>query len=215
MHRALCPFSFPLLPFPFSFSILKVRLKDGKYLVALSDGMGSGKEANESSSRALSMLENLLLSGFDKENSIELINTSLINQNEESFATLDIAIVDLYKGNIEFIKSGACPTYIKNKNRVQILKANSLPTGIINESNLQIMDKDIQSGDMMLLCSDGILDSNIEYKNKELWIKYLLEDIETTNTRKVADLVLNEAIDNNYGAIKDDMSVIVCKFLEC
>ena len=77
------------------------------------------------------------------------------------------------------------------------------------------MDKDIQSGDMMLLCSDGILDSNIEYKNKELWIKYLLEDIETTNTRKVADLVLNEAIDNNYGAIKDDMSVIVCKFLEC
>ena len=196
-------------------NILKVRLKDGKYLVALSDGMGSGKEANESSSRALSMLENLLLSGFDKENSIELINTSLINQNEESFATLDIAIVDLYKGNIEFIKSGACPTYIKNKNRVQILKANSLPTGIINESNLQIMDKDIQSGEMMLLCSDGILDSNIEYKNKELWIKYLLEDIETTNTRKVADLVLNEAIDNNYGAIKDDMSVIVCKFLEC
>ena len=196
-------------------NILKVRLKDGKYLVALSDGMGTGKEANESSSKALSMLENLLLSGFDKENSIELINTSLINQNEESFATLDIAIVDLYKGNIEFIKSGACPTYIKNKNKVQILKANSLPTGIVNESNLQIMDKDIQNGDIMLLCSDGILDSNVEYKNKELWIKYLLEDIETSNTRKVADLVLNEAIDNNYGAIKDDMSVIVCKFLEC
>ena len=196
-------------------NILKIRLKDGKYLVALSDGMGAGKEANESSSKALSMLENLLLSGFDKENSIELINTSLMNQNEESFATLDIAIVDLYKGNIEFIKSGACPTYIKNKNKVQILKANSLPTGIVNESNLQIMDKDIQNGDIMLVCSDGILDSNVEYKNKELWIKYLLEDIETTNTRKVADLVLNEAIDNNYGTIKDDMSVIVCKFLEC
>ena len=36
----------------------------------------------------------------------------------------------------------------------------------------------------MVLCSDGVLDSNVEYKNKELWIKYLLEDIETTNTRK-------------------------------
>ena len=195
-------------------NILKVRLKDGKYLVALSDGMGTGKEANESSSKALSMLENLLLSGFDKENSIELINTSLINQNEESFATLDIAIVDLYKGNIEFIKSGACPTYIKNKNKVQILKANSLPTGIVNESNLQIMDKDIQNGDIMLLCSDGILDSNVEYKNKELWIKYLLEDIETNNTKKIADLVLNEAIDNNFGKAKDDMTLIVCRFLK-
>ena len=195
-------------------NILKIRLKDGKYLIALSDGMGSGKEANESSSQALKMLENLLLSGFEKDTSIELINTALMNTENEVFATLDIAIIDLYKGNIEFIKSGACPSYIKNKNKVQILKASSLPTGIIHDTNLQVMDRDIENGDIMLICSDGILDSNIEYKNKELWIRYLLEDIETTNTRKIADLILNEAIDNNYGTAKDDMSVIVCKFLE-
>ena len=56
--------------------------------------------------------------------------------------------------------------------------------------------------------------NNIEYKNKELWIKYLLEDIETKNTKKIADIVLNEAIDNNFGKIKDDMSVIACKFIQ-
>ena len=194
-------------------SILSVRLKDGKYLVALSDGMGSGEDARQSSNKALKMLENLLLSGFDKKTSLELINSSLINQNEEIFATLDIAIIDLYCGNIEFIKSGACPTYIKNKNKVQIIKANTLPAGIINNANLQSFDKDIAEGDIMLMCTDGILDSNVEYKNKELWIKYLLEDVETTNTKKIADLVLNEAIDNNYGVAKDDMSVVVCKFL--
>lgn len=194
-------------------SLLSIRLKDGKYLVALSDGMGSGSEARQSSNKALKMLENLLLSGFDKKTSLELINSSLINQNEEIFATLDIAIIDLYSGNIEFIKSGACPTYIKNKNKVQIIKANSLPAGIINNANLQSFDRDIAEGDIMLMCTDGILDSNVEYKNKELWIKYLLEDIETTNTKKIANLVLNEAIDNNYGVAKDDMSVVVCKFL--
>ena len=86
-------------------SLLNIRLKDGKYLVALSDGMGSGKDAKESSNQALKMLESLLLSGFDKMTSIELINTSLINKSEEIFATLDIAIIDLYKGTIEFIKS--------------------------------------------------------------------------------------------------------------
>lgn len=195
-------------------SVLKIRLKDGKYLIALSDGMGSGKEAKQSSSQALKMLENLLLSGFDKNTSIELINTALMSKENEVFATLDIAIIDLYKGNIEFIKSGACPTYIKNKNKVQILKASSLPTGIVHETNLQVMDRDIENGDIMLICTDGILDSNIEYKNKELWIRYLLEDIETTNTRKIADLILNEAVDNNFGVAKDDMSVIVCKFLK-
>ena len=194
-------------------SLLSIRLKDGKYLVALSDGMGSGKDAKQSSTKALKMLENLLLSGFDKRTSLELINSSLINQNEEVFATLDIAIIDLYKGNIEFIKSGACPTYIKNKNKIQIIKANSLPAGIINNANLQLFDRDISEGEIMLMCTDGILDSNVEYNNKELWIKYLLEDIETTNTKKIADLVLNEAIDNNYGVAKDDMSVVVFKFL--
>ena len=195
-------------------SVLNIRLKDGKYLVAISDGMGSGKNAKESSTKSLKMLENLLLAGFHKETSIELINSSLMNQNKEIFATLDIAIIDLYKGNIEFIKSGACPTYIKNGKKVQIIKANSLPAGIVPNGNLQVYDKDIVTGDIMVMCSDGILDSNVEYKNKELWLRYVLEDIETSNTKKIADLVLNEAIDNNYGVAKDDMSILVCKFLE-
>ena len=96
---------------------------------------------------------------------------------------------------------------------MQIIKANSLPAGIINNTNLQLFDRDIDVGDILLMCTDGILDSNVEYKNKELWVKYLLEDVETSNTKKIADLLLNEAVDNNYGIAKDDMSVIVCKFL--
>lgn len=195
-------------------STLNIRLKDGKYLVAISDGMGSGEEARKSSMKALRLLENLLLSGFDKKISLDLINTALINQNKEIFSTLDIAIIDLYMGNIEFIKSGACPTYIKNKKKVQIIKSNSLPTGMVENNNVQTFDKDIHSGDIMLMCSDGILDSNVEYKNKELWIKYMLEDIETNNTQRISDLILNEAIDNNFGVAKDDMSIIACKFME-
>lgn len=195
-------------------STLNIRLKDGKYLIAISDGMGTGKEAKKSSSQALRLLENLLLSGFDKGISLDLINTALINQNPEIFATLDIAIVDLYMGNMEFIKSGACPTYIKNKKKVQIIKSNSLPAGMVNDTYIQTFDKDITSGDIVVMCSDGILDSNIEYKNKELWLKYMLEDMETNNTKKIADLIVNEAVDNNFGVAKDDMSVMVCKFIK-
>ena len=84
---------------------------------------------------------------------------------------------------------------------------------MINQDNIQVFDTDIQSEEIILMCTDGILDSNVEYKNKELWVKYILEDIETKNTKKIADIILNEAIDNNFGKIKDDMSVIVCKIL--
>ena len=192
-------------------SFIQIRLNDGKYLLALSDGMGTGPEARKSSQIAIKMLERLLMSGFDKDTSIDLINTTIMNTNEEIFATLDIAIIDLYNGKIEFIKNGACPTYVKNKKKVQIVKSLSLPAGLLKDINLTTYDKDIENQDILVMCSDGILDSNIEYKNKELWVKYMLEDIETTNTQKIADLILNEAIDNSYGIAKDDMSIIVCK----
>lgn len=195
-------------------SILQIRLNDGKYLIALSDGMGSGPEARKSSQIAIKMLERLLMSGFDKDTSIDLINTTIMNVNEEIFATLDITIIDLYNGKIEFIKNGACPTYVKNNKKVQIIKSLSLPAGILENINLTTYDKDIENQDIIVLCSDGILDANVEYKNKELWVKYMLEDIEISNCQKIADIILNEAIDNNYGKAKDDMSIIVCKLIK-
>ena len=64
------------------------------------------------------------------------------------------------------------------------------------------------------MCSDGIVESNGEYKNKEIWVKNLLEQMETTNPQKIADILLKEAIDNNYGKAKDDMTVIVTKIIK-
>ena len=64
------------------------------------------------------------------------------------------------------------------------------------------------------MCTDGIIDSNTEYNNKELWIKDLLTEIETDDVKKIADIILNEAIDNNVGRPKDDMTVIVSKVIK-
>lgn len=61
------------------------------------------------------------------------------------------------------------------------------------------------------MCSDGILESNIEYENKEVWIKNLLEEIETDNVQKIANILLAQSIDNGVGIAKDDMTVIAVK----
>lgn len=109
-------------------SSVQTRLDDGKYLIAISDGMGSGKEARKSSQMAVNMLSRMLSSGFDKDTSLELINSSMyINSKEDSYATLDVAILDLFVGNMEFMKNGACPTFIKNKKEVNVVKSISLP----------------------------------------------------------------------------------------
>lgn len=46
---------------------LETKLEDGKYLLAISDGMGSGPEAMKSSKVAIKTLERLLTAGFDKQ----------------------------------------------------------------------------------------------------------------------------------------------------
>lgn len=191
---------------------LQTKLEDGKSLLAISDGMGSGKEALKASKTAITMLEKLLSSGFEKDTSLRLINSTLSAiSKEDMYATLDIAVLDLYAGNLEFIKNGACPTFVKNKRNVQILKSIALPSGIIDDIDLVVYDRDLQDGDIIVMCTDGILDSSEEYTNKELWLKFLLEEIETDDVQKIADIILQEAIDNNYGIPKDDMTVMVAK----
>ena len=73
------------------------------------------------------------------------------------------------------------------------------------------IDSFVKGYDLTYLQILDIIKYVIEYENKELWLKYLLEQMETENVQKMADIILAEAIDNNYGIPKDDMTVIVCK----
>ena len=193
-------------------NISQTRLGDGKYMLAISDGMGSGANARRNSKIAISMLERLFNTGFDKETSINLINSAIMNANkEEMYATLDIEILDLYAGKIQILKNGACPTYIKKNKNVNLIKSTSLPTGIVSDISVDTYDTDLADGDIVVICSDGIIESNKEYANKELWVKYLLEEIQTDSPERIADIILHEAIDNDFGKAKDDMTVIAFK----
>ena len=188
-------------------SSIQTKLKDGKYLLAISDGMGSGQAARNSSKKVINMLENLLTSGFEKDTSIELINTAMTASVEDDmYATIDAAILDLYSGNIEFIKNGACSTYIKTKNDVQIVKDSSMPVGMSNNVKSVKYDKDLEDGNIIVLCTDGIQDSG-----EENWVKNILERIQTDNVQKIADIIIGEAIDNGFGIAKDDMTIIVAR----
>ena len=158
------------------------------------------------------MLERLLKSGFNNDTALKLINTTIsANTDEDMYATLDVNILDLYKGNMKFIKNGACPTFVKRGSNVEILKSVTLPTGILNNIDLVEYNYDLQNGDIVLMCSDGVINSNKEYINKELWVQEILESIESDDAQRIADLVLKEAIDNDFGKEKDDMTVIAYK----
>lgn len=89
-----------------------------------------------------------------------------------------------------------------------------MPAGILDNISLVVYDKDIEDNDILVMCSDGIMESNTEYQNKELWIRDILESMGTDNVQKIADIITKEAIDNGYGQVKDDMTILVAKMIK-
>lgn len=187
-----------------------MRLEDGKYVIGLSDGMGSGEEAEKNSKLVIDMLEKFLKSGFDKNTAIKLINSLLLLKSEkDEFATMDISVVDTQSGNVEFVKVGACPTFIKKKDRVEFVDSISLPVGIVENIDIDLADRKLDDGDYIIMVTDGIVDSNKELNEK--WIQDLLEKTDIDNPQRLADVIIQESVDNCYGVAKDDMTVVVSK----
>lgn len=192
---------------------LQIKLADGKYLLAIADGMGSGEKARECSKIALRLVKQMLSAGFNKDESIKMINSRLnLAGNSEIYSSLDISILDLYVGKTEILKSGACSTYIKNKKNIRKIESTSMPIGIVNNIELQSETIDIVDGDIIVMCSDGILEAKDDAKRE--WIEDFLKNVSTNNVQKLADLILAEAVDNSFGIAQDDMTVIVSKIVK-
>lgn len=185
---------------------------DGKFIVALSDGMGSGQRAATQSRAAINMLEQFMESGFDKDTAIKLINSILVlKSSDDSFATIDLSVVDLYDGEVEFVKIGAIPTYIKKRDRVEIVKSVSLPAGILSQIETEMVRKKVDSGDFVIMMSDGIQDAFKKKEEGERGLMDYIHDIKSINPQEIADSILEQAKDHCEGKPVDDMMVVVAK----
>ena len=192
-----------------------MQLRDGKYILALSDGMGSGTRAARESSATIALLEQFLESGFDKNTAVKLINSVLVLKSpDESFATIDLSAVDLYTGSVEFAKIGAATTFIKKKQKVEVIKSTSLPIGILDNIDIEISSKTVSDGDFIVMMTDGVLDSRSDMLQKEQWVKEELMAQKTTNPQEIADALLQKAVVHYDNDDDDDMTVLVAKVWE-
>lgn len=186
------------------------HLGEGKYMLALSDGMGSGQRAAMESSTTISLLEKFMEAGFERNTAIKAINSVLVlKSSEESFTTIDMGLIDLYSGIGEFIKIGSAPTFIKSGREVEVIKSTSLPVGILDEIDIESQIVEFRNGDMIVMVSDGIADANDELK--ERWVIKALKEFESGNPKDVADYLVNKARSQYKDRDMDDMTVIVSK----
>ena len=112
-------------------TFLMKHLPGGKKGVALSDGMGAGKDAFKESEMVVEMLEEMLEAGFPVKTAIQMMNTALvIGRDEVHFSTVDVSLFDLYNGTCEIVKAGAAVTFIKRKTGIEEVVSATLPIGV-------------------------------------------------------------------------------------
>lgn len=192
-----------------------MELKDKKYILGLSDGMGSGETAARNSQIAVDLLEKFLESGFDRDIAVKLINSALVLKSAgDSYATMDISAIDLHSGKVEFVKIGSPPAYIKKRDKTEIVKGASLPAGILDNIEMDLSDSKVNAGDFIVMVTDGVIESGWDNLESGDWIADFLEEVHTSNPQQLADLIAGKALENYGDRVNDDMTVLVAKVWE-
>jgi stage II sporulation protein E len=188
------------------------ELGNGKFAVALSDGMGNGARARAESSTALDILQQLLQSGMEEKLAVKSLNSILMLRSaDEMYATVDMALIDLYSAKTTFMKIGSSPSFIKRGDEVLSITASNLPVGILSEIDVDLVAASLQSGDMLIMMTDGIYDAPGHAVNKEKWMKRIIMEIEVTSPQDFAECLLERIYRYQHGHIVDDMTVVVAR----
>lgn len=175
----------------------------------VSDGMGVGEGAAKLSSTALNLLEQLLNTGFEPEGAIQALNSILVLRSpEESFVTLDMAILSLDSDDLKLIKVGACPSYIKGPESVRVFESSSLPAGILNHIDIPVMQEELLPEEFLIIVTDGIQDV---LKDGTDWLKGFLKDLEVTTSQELAEAIVLRVKTLSSDEMFDDGVVLVVK----
>lgn len=190
------------------------EVTNGHLLMALSDGMGSGEKACKDSALVIELLEKYLETGFSKEMAVEMINGALLaRREEENMSTLDLCDVNLYDGSAEILKIGSAYTYIKHEDGVEMMPSATLPMGIFNPPDMERYECSLTEGECIVMVSDGVIDC-IRSENKETALRDIIDMLATKNTKELANNILQYAIHQSQGRIRDDMTVLTLSLWE-
>lgn len=176
---------------------------NGRLILILSDGMGTGGRAAVDGAMASGLMERLLKAGFGYDCALRIVNSSLLfKSTDESLATLDIASIDLYTGKCELLKVGAAPTVLRRGNRTGKAQSTSLPAGILRDIGFDKAAVTLKQGDIVLLLSDGAVSEGTD------WICAELESFKDGRAEDLAEKIAQGARRRRTDGHEDDITVI-------
>ena len=190
-------------------TFLLTDLPGGKKGVALSDGMGSGEDAFRESTMVVEMLEELLDAGFPVLTAIQMMNTALvIGRDDVRFCTIDACLFDLYSGKCELVKAGASATFIKHGEEVEKITSTTLPIGVIQDIEIESVERQLESGDFVVMVTDGVMDA-LPYGEHETLMSTFIRETNIVNPKEMAHHLMGRVLEWSGEVPRDDMTVMV------
>lgn len=184
-----------------------IKTDNGKCLVALCDGMGSGKQAEQMSATSISLVESFYRAGFDSDVILSCVNNLLTSSGNEVFCAVDMVAIDLYNGLADFIKLGATVGLIKCGEQIEIVSGSSLPLGVLEEMKPSVTKKALNSGDIAVLISDGVADCF----NDPNALAQVFAEVSHNVPQSIAEVILTKALKLCNNKPADDMTIVVAK----
>lgn len=187
-----------------------IKINEHAFLMALSDGMGSGEYARKVSEAAISLIEAFYRAEMPEDTVLKTINKLLSFNRDERFTCIDIAAVNLDSGRADFIKIGSPAGIIMREGEIKVLESASLPLGILDNLKPTCMSEMLKSGDIITFMSDGV--SSCFSSATELY--EFLQELKPLNPQNLADKILAKALDLSGHTPSDDMTVVCTRLFE-
>ncbi|MGN1104409.1 MAG: SpoIIE family protein phosphatase [Candidatus Coproplasma sp.] len=186
-----------------------IKISEYSFLMALSDGMGSGEYAGRVSATAISLIEAFSRSQMPRDVMLDTINKLLCFNRDERFTCIDAATIDLNTLSASFVKIGSPVGLIVRKGEIKVLESHSLPLGILDNLHPAVSREQLKKNDIVVFMSDGI--TSCFESVSELY--EFIGKLKPLNPQALADDILAEAKKRVIGT-PDDMTVLCVRVYE-
>ena len=198
------------------------KINDHKIALIIGDVSGKGTSAAFHMSQMKGIFHGLAQLDLPPEEFLiranRAINTSL---DKTSFVTISYFIIDRIEKKVKFARAGHCPTlyYNKEENQASYFTNKGLGLGIVRDDSyakyVQPRDFYYQSGDILLLYTDGITEAS-NFKAEEFGYDRL-SNIINDNARLDVTELQKKIISDLYefcgqSELDDDYTTVIVKF---